>query len=266
MAGTATVNEGRRSTRPRQSVDYKAPVAPGTPNWLKLGDKPQLDEDNQQGVNKENNRPAPVATKKGRASKVVPVVQNDSSDKSSATDRAHADDAGHSQRDGKQKGEATETAPRSKAERRVQKAEDAPVVTTTRSSKQLPKQRRSAPTSKHEQAGNAHRVSLAPAKPAGKRSLAEQKTEDPGGTKKAKTSQPEQKAEEAAQVTHKEGQAAKSAKPAAKGFKSMASWSSGEDVHPDAEAQPPQEANARSTRMRPTHQDMPAGKTGGRTA
>ena len=265
MAGTAKLNEGRRSTRPRQSVDYRAPVAPGTPNWLKLADKPQLDEDTQQGINKENDRPRPVAIKKGRASKVVPVVQNNKSDNSSAKDRASAE-AGDSQRDGKQKGEGTETAPGSKAEGKLQKARDAPVVTTTRRSRHLPKQRRSAPVSKHEHSGNADNASMAPTKPAGKRSLAEQKTRDPGGSKKAKTSQPEQRSDEDAQVTDQEGKAAKGTKPTKKGSVNTASWSSGEDAHPNAEAHPPQEANTRSTRMRPTHQETPAGKTGGRTA
>ncbi len=262
MAGTSKVTEGRRSTRHRQSVDYKGTVAPGTPNWLKLSNKQQINETDQQGVNKENDRPAPAATKKGRASKVAPILQKDSSDKSSAKDRAEAE-AKDSQEDGKHTGKATNVAAQSKAEKKLQKAEDAAVVTTTRTSKQLPKQRRSAPTTKHEQAGDADKARLAPAKPAGKRSLPEDRTEAPGGSKKAKTSQHEQTAGEAAQVAPTEGKAAKGAKPAGKGSKSTASWSSGEDMHPDAEAHPPHEpANAKATRERPAKQDVPARKPG----
>ena len=266
MPGTSKVIEGRRSTRHRQSVDYKATAAPGTPNWLKLGNKQQINETEQQGINKENDCPAPAAAKKGRASKVAPVVQKEGSDKSSAKDKAEAE-ASDSQRGGKDKGKATETAAQLKAEKELRKAEDAAVVTTNRSSKQLPKQRRSAPTTKHEQAGDADKASLAPANPAGKRSLPEHKTEAPGGNKKAKTSQPEQTAEEAAQVAHKEGKAAKSAKPAGKGTKSTGSWSSGEDMQPNAEAHPPEEAaNPKKTRERPAHQEAPARKTGKESA
>ena len=190
-------------------------------------------------------------------------MQKDSSDKSSAKDKAEAEGS-DSQRGGTHKGKTIEAAAQPKAEKKLQKAEDAAVVTTTRSSKQLPKQRRSAPTTKHEQAGGADKASLALAKPAAKRSLPEHKTEAPGGSKKAKTSQPEHEADQAAGVAHKEDKAAKSAKPAAKGSKSTDSWSSGEDKQPDAEVQPPQEpANAKSTRERPAgHQDVPARKTG----
>lgn len=263
MGGIAKAIEGRRSTRPRQSVDYRATVAPGTPSWLKIGKKEQLSEADQQDINKENDRPALAATKKGRASKVFPVVQKEKSDKSSAEDRAEAE-ASDSQRDGKEKGETAKAAVRSKAEKKLQQAEEAAVVTTTRSSKQLPKQRRSAPTSRHEQAGDANDASLAPVKPAGKRSLAVHKEEDlPGGSKKAKTSQPKQKLDEAAQVAHREDKAANSNEPAGKGSKSTASWSSGEDMHPDAEAHPPQKpANAKSTCTRPEQKDAPADRTG----
>ena len=263
MGGNAKASEGRRSTRPRQSVDYRTTAAPGTPTWLKIGKKDQSSEADQQDINKENDRPALAAAKKGRASKVLPVVQKDKSDKSSAEDRAEAE-ASDSQRDGRQNKETAKAAVRSKAEKKLQQAKEAAVVTTTRSSKQLPKQRRSAPTSRHEQAGNADKASLAPGKPAGKRSLPVHMEEDLlGGSKRAKTSQPKQELDQVAQVAHRNEQASRSDRGAGKGSKSIASWSSGEDMHTNAEAHHPQKpANAKSTRMQPEPKDAPADKTG----
>ncbi len=252
MARTATANEGRRSTRPRQSVDYTAVKAPGTPNWLKTGNKQHMSQDDQQGVNKENDRPASTA-KKGRPSKVMPAVKGDIPDKKNAKDKPEAK-ASHSHRDSRQKEDATKGAVGAKAET---KAADT-AAATTKADKHISKQRKSAPASAEEKAGKSSLV----AKPAGKRSLPEQKREGvPGGTKKAKTSQPKGEAAQAADMTEKP---AKSAMPAEKGPKSTDSWSSGDDMHPSVEAQSAQEpATVKSKRARTMAQgEEPAGKKG----
>ena len=250
MARTATANEGRRCTRPRQSVDYTAVKAPGTPNWLKTGNKLQTSQDDQQGVNKENDRPAPTA-KKGRLSKVMPAVKGDIPDKKNAKDKPEAE-ASH--RDSRQKEDATKGAVGAKAETKT--ADTA--AATKKADKQISKQRKSAPVSAEEKAGKSSLV----AKPAGKRSLPEQTREGlPGGTKKAKTSQPKGEAAQAADMTEKP---AKSAMPAGKGPTSTDSWSSGEDMHPSVEAQAAQEpATVKSKRARTMAQrEEPAGNKG----
>ena len=175
--------------RPRRSIDYSAAQAPGTPKWLKNGNRQGYSGASPQYVNKENTKPHPV-TKEKRAAKAMPAVQEEAPEKKANAAADHSQNRSHmSSKDISSR--AAKEAARAETQEDMQQPGNAaafPPMVTIGPAKS--KQRRSAADAKLAQADKGNGRKSALAAPDSKRRLPEHEAEyPPTEKKKAKTSQ-----------------------------------------------------------------------------
>ena len=260
MARNSTAKQEKREMRPRQSIDYSAAQAPGTPKWLKKGSIQGHSEANPQNVNKENAKPQPV-TKEKRASKATTAVQEEAPEKKAKAAGSHSQRV--RERSSKDtSSQATKEAARAEKEDNVQQshpAADIPPKIAIGPAKS--KQRRSAPEAKLAQANKGNGRKSAPAAPDSKRRLPEHEAEHSHGkNKKAKTSQ--RKSSEAQAAALSKVDAAKRGAAAQTGTGGTDSWSSGEELRHGKETQPVPLSGKDAHRSSAAQPAEPAGTSG----